>query len=570
MTTTTAPTARPAPTAGPAPAAETAPAVRTGAGPYDAIVIGAGHNGLVTAACLARAGLRTLVVERRARVGGAVETSELAPGVRVPTLADTVGRLRPSVVRELGLKTHRLSLVAPDVRLFAPQPDGRAITLWGDLARTASELRAWSTKDADAYAGFDALVRSLGRFLADLASSAPPDIDSPGFADALLGLRLGRAFRALGRDRARSVLRVLPMAVADFVAESFETDALQAAIATRGVRYAALGPWSAGTTAVLLADSAGNDGGAAGQAVFARGGPGALAEALAGALRAAGGEIRTGTEVVAITSRDGRATGIALASGEEISGRIIVSGADPKRTLGWVDPVALGPSLAWRAGNYRMPGVVAKVNLALAGLPRFPAAGDEQEQRLRGRIVIAPGIDALERAFDASKYGRVSESPYLEATIPSLVDPSLVAGAPAGTHVMSVTLQWAPYHLRDGGPAAWDARREELGELAVRTLEGYAPGIGSLVTARQVLTPLDLERDYGLTEGHPLHGEPGLDQWFLWRPLLGWARHRLPLEGLYLCGSGAHPGGGVTGGPGANAAHEILADWKKGRRRAPG
>ena len=561
--------ATPVPAAQVAQATNAAPAVRTATGPYDAIVIGAGHNGLVTAAYLARAGLRTLVVERRERVGGAVETSELVPGVRVPTLADTVGRLRPAVVRELGLKTHRLSLVAPDVRLFAPQPDGRAVILWGDLARTATELRAWSTKDADAYAGFDALVRSLGRFFADLASSAPPDIESPGFADALLGLRLGRAFRALGRDRARSVLRVLPMAVADFVAESFETDALQAAIATRGVRYAALGPWSAGTTAVLLADSAGNDGGAAGQAVFARGGPGALAEALAGAVRAAGGEIRTGAEVVAITSRDGRAAGIALASGEEIAGRVVVSGADPKRTLTrWVDPVALGPSLAWRAGNYRLPGVVAKVNLALAGLPCFPAAGDEQEQRLRGRIVVAPGIDALERAFDASKYGRVSEAPYLEATIPSLVDPSLVAGAPAGTHVMSVLLQWAPYHLRDGGPAAWDARREELGDLAVRTLEVYAPGLGDLVTARQVLTPLDLERDYGLTEGHPLHGEPGLDQWFLWRPLLGWGRHRLALDGLYLCGSGAHPGGGVTGGPGANAAREILADWKKGRRRA--
>ncbi len=532
----------------------------------DAIVIGAGHNGLVTAAYLARAGLRTLVVERRERVGGAADTSELAPGVRVPTLAHTVGRLRPSVVRELGLRTHRLSLVAPEVRVFAPQPDGRAVTLWADLARTADELRAWSASDAEAYADFDALVRSLGRFLADLGSTPPPDIESPGFADALLGLRLGRSFRGLGRDRARSVLRVLPMAVADFVAEAFETDALCAAIATRGVRYAALGPWSAGTTAVLLGDSAGNDGGAAGETVFARGGPGALGEALAGAVRAAGGAIRTAAEVVAIASSDGRATGVVLASGEEIGARIVVSGADPKRTLTrWVDPVALGPMLAWRAANYRTPGVVAKINLALSALPRFPAAGDEQELRLRGRIVIAPGIDDLERGFDASKYGRVSDTPYLEATIPSLVDPSLVAGAAPGTQVMSVLLQWAPYRLRDGGAASWDGRRDELGDLAIRTLETYAPGLGDLVTARQVLTPLDLERDFGLTEGHPLHGEPGLDQWFLWRPLLGWARHRMPLDGLYLCGAGAHPGGGVTGAPGANAAKEILADWRKGR-----
>ena len=440
----------------------------------------------------------------------------------------------------------------------------RAITLWADVTRTADELRVWSVRDAEAYGPFDGQVRALGRFLADLAATAPPDIDSPGFADAILGLRLGRSFRGLGRDRARSVLRVLPMAVADFVGEAFETDALRAAIATRGVLHAALGPWSAGTTQVLLADSAGNDGGAAGQAVFARGGAGALADALAGAVRAAGGEIRTGVEVGSITSAGGRATGVALASGEEIGSRMAISNADPVRTLvGLCDPVALGPNLVWRARNYRTPGVVAKVNLALAGLPRFPAAGDEQERRLRGRIVVAPGIDHLERGFDASKYGRVSDEPLLEATIPSLVDPSLVAGGPPGSHVMSVILQWAPYGLADGGPAAWDGRREELGELTIRTLEAYAPGIGGLVTARQVLTPLDLERDFGLTGGHPLHGEPSLDQWFLWRPLMGWARHRMPLEGLYLCGSGAHPGGGVTGAPGANAAREILADRRR-------
>jgi phytoene dehydrogenase-like protein len=532
---------------------------------YDAVVIGGGHNGLVTATYLARAGVRTLVLERRERAGGAADTSELAPGIRVPTLAHTVGRLRPSVVRELGLRTHRLSLVAPAVRVFAPQPDGRAVTLWGDLGRTADELRPWSAADAAAFAGFDEHVRGLGRFLVDLAASAPPDIESIGFADALLGLRLGRSFRGLGRDRARTVLRVLPMAIADFVAESFETDAVRAAVAVRGVQYCALGPWSAGTTAVFLSDSAGNDGGAAGQAVFAKGGPGALADALVGAFTAVGGEFRTDADVVAVTSRDGRATGVVLASGDEIGARIVVSGVDPKRLLvGLTDPVALGPNLRWQAGNYRTPGVVAKVNLALAALPRFPAAGDEQERRLRGRIVVAPGIDYLERAFDASKYGRVSEAPYLEATIPSLVDPSLVAGAPDGTQVMSVILQWAPYALAEG-PATWESRREELGDLAIRTLEAYAPGIGALVTARQVITPLDLERDFGLTGGHPLHGEPSLDQWFLWRPLLRYGRYRMPIEGLYLAGSGAHPGGGITGYPGSNAAREILAD----RRRWP-
>ena len=357
------------------------------------------------------------------------------------------------------------------------------------------------------------------------------------------------------------------MAVADFVAESFEDDLLRATIAGRGVALTAMGPWSAGTTAVLLADSAGNDGGAAGQTVFARGGPGALSAALVGTIVAAGGEVWTGAEVVSISERDGRAVGVVLASGDEIAARTVVAAVDPKRLLtGLIDPVTLGPSLAWRAGNIRTPGTVAKVNLALAGLPAFTAAGHEGQRLLRGRIAMGPGIDALERAFDASKYGAMSEHPFLEATIPSLVDPALVDGASLGrrrgpAHVMSVTAQWLPYRLREGD---WDSRRDELADLVIGELERYAPGIARQVVARQVITPLDLERDHGLTGGHPLHGEPGLDQFFLWRPLLGHARYRMPLEGLYLAGSGAHPGGGITGAPGANAAREVIAD---GRRR---
>jgi phytoene dehydrogenase-like protein len=249
-----------------------------------------------------------------------------------------------------------------------------------------------------------------------------------------------------------------------------------------------------------------------------------------------------------------------LAGGDELEARAVVSGLDPKRTLTELaDPVAVGPNLRWRAGNIRTPGTVSKVNLVLSALPRFTAAAGDDEALLRGRIVIAPGIDPMERAFDASKYGRLSERPILEATIPSLADPTLVAGAPAGTHVMSVIAQYTPYALRDG---TWDERRDEVGDAVLRTLDEVAPGLSSLVTAREVITPLDLERDFGLTGGHPLHAEPGLDQWFLWRPLLGHARYRFGVEGLYLAGSGAHPGGGVTGQPGQNAAREILADWK--------
>ena len=530
---------------------------------WDVVIIGAGHNALVTAAYLGKAGLNTLVLERRERVGGAADTTQLGKGVRVPALAHTVGRLRPSIQKDLDLAAHGLKLVAPDVRVFAPQADGTAVTLWADPKKTAAGLRARSAADAGAYEGFDARTRAIGRFLDELGRSTPPDIKSPRLADAVAALKLGRSFKGLGRDGSRTVLRILPMAIADLVAEAFEDDAIRGAIAWRGVRFGAVGPWSAGTAAMFLTDGAGNDGGAAGETVYARGGPGALADALAAAARANGVEIRTGAEVARITSKDGRANGVVLASGEEITARAVVSGADPKRTLvDLVDPVELGPSMGWRAGNIRTPGVVAKVNLALKQLPTFPSAGGD-EARLRGRLLVAPGIDPMERAFDATKYGRFSEQPILEATIPSLVDPSLVEGAKEGTHVMSVIAQYAPYDLH-GVEGGWDGAggREAFGDAVMAVLETVAPGITKLVSHRQVLTPVDLERDYGLTGGHPLHAEPGLDQFFVWRPLLGHARYRLALERLYLCGSGAHPGGGITGGPGQNAAREILADLK--------
>lgn len=529
---------------------------------YDAIVVGGGHNGLVAAAYLGRAGLGTVVLERRDIVGGAAATSELARGARVPTLAHTVGRLRPSVVRELGLKEHGLSLVGPDVRAFAPGLDGRSITLWSDVARTADGLRERSASDAEAFAGFDRLIRSLGGFLAEIAARTPPDIESPGLGDAIAGLQLGRVFRGLGKRDGRTITRVLPMAVADFVAESFETDALQAALAWRGIQYTAMGPWSTGTTAVLLADAAGNDGGAAGQTVFARGGPGAVSAALEASARSSGVEIRTGAEVRSISSHDGSATGVVLDDGVELSARVVVAGVDPRQVLTKLaDPVAIGPGLLWRAGNIRTPGTVTKVNLVLSGTPRFTAAADD-ERLVRGRILIAPGIDELERAHDAAKFGRLSDSPVMEATIPSLADPSLVDGAAPGTQVMSVIVQNTPYTLREG---SWDTAREGFGDLVVRTLDAYAPGLGHLVVARQVLTPPDLEREYGMTGGHPMHGEHGLDQFFLWRPLLGHARYRLALDGLYLAGAGAHPGGGVTGQNGQNAAREVLADWRRRR-----
>jgi phytoene dehydrogenase-like protein len=522
----------------------------------DVVVIGAGHNGLVCAALLARAGLDVLVLERRERPGGAADTADIAPGFRAPVAAHTIGRFRRSLIRSLGLTSHGLRLIDPPVRAFVPGPDGRSLTLWADPTRTAEELRGVSSTDAEAYPRFDRKVRALASFVAYLHAMTPPDPAGPSMSDALGGLQLlGRLRRLGGPGNTREVLRVLPMAVADVVKDAFASDLLRGAIASRGVQYTAMGPWSAGTAAVLLSDAVGG-GGAAGQAELAVGGPGALADALVAAARASGAEIRCGAEVPSVTTEGDRATGVAVGGGDEIRARAIVSGADPKRTLlDLIDPAVLGPTMGWRASNIRTPGTVAKVNLALDALPPFGV----EEKRLGGRILFASSIDELESAFDASKYGRVSDTPYLEATIPTLSDPGL---ARDGGHVMSVVVQWAPYRLADG---SWDQRRDELGDLVLKRLEERAPGLTGLVRERHILTPLDLERDYGLPEGHPLHAEPGLDQFFAWRPMYGFGRYRMPIRRLYLCGSGAHPGGGITGAPGANAAREIAADLKRGR-----
>lgn len=521
---------------------------------YDVVVVGAGHNGLVCAGYLAKHGLRVLVVERRERPGGAVDTAEIAPGFRAPVAAHTVGRLRRSVVRDLALERHGLRLIEPAARAFVPGPDGRAVTLWADPGRTARELAAWSPTDGEAWPRFDRKVRALGSLMAHLHAVTPPDLSAPSLRDALSGLRLGRAVRRLGGPaNVREALRVLPMAAADFVADHLETDVLRAAVAARAVQYTAMGPWSAGTTLVMLSDSAARGSGAAGQATTAVGGPGALAGALVEAARALAAEVRLGVEVAAIRERRGAVTGVTLSTGEEVDATVVASGADPKTALlELVDPVALGPTLSWEVQNLRTPGTVAKVNLALDGLPRF-AAADGDEERLRGRILLGGGIDDLERAYDSWKYGEVSVAPYLEATIPTLADPSL---APEGGHVMSVLAQWVPSGEVDG---------DQVGDLVLKRLEGAAPGITGLVRERRVLLPADLEREYGLAGGHPMHLEPGLDHFFAWRPLLGYARYRMPLRGLYLCGSGAHPGGGVTGAPGANAAREILVDLSRRR-----
>jgi len=523
------------------------------------VIVGAGHNALTTAFYLAKAGLRPLVLERREVVGGAGVTEEIAPGFRSP-MAHALGPLRASVVQDMQLE-RRVEFVHPDPRLIAPSLDGRALIFASDAARTAESIRVFSEPDAVRYADFRAAVQRLGAFLRDVLEMTPPTLGTPAAGEMWDLLRTGRRFRALGRTDGFRLLRWMPMAVADLVAEWFTSDLLMAAIAARGVFGTAQGPWSAGTGAVLLLNTAA-DPEPGGSSISVKGGPGALTAAMADAAREAGAEIRTGASVARVTVRDGRVTGVLLDDQTEIPATSVVSGADPKRTfLRLLDPVDLDPGFITKVRNYRMPGTLAKLDYALGGLPSFRGIPDAGT--LRARIHIGPTVDYLERAFDASKYGEIAPEPFLDVAFPSIQDPSL---APPGRHVMSVYLQFAPYKLAAG--RSWSAARDTLSSIAMRTLERYAPGIGQLVEAQRVLTPADLEATYGLTGGHIFHGEPSLDQLFTMRPVLGWAQYRTPIDGLFMCGSGTHPGGGLTAASGQNAAREIVRIVKKQRSDA--
>jgi len=524
----------------------------------DVVIIGGGHNGLVTAFYLAKAGYKPLVLERRAQPGGAAVTEEFYPGFRCSILAHAAGPLRPDIVRDMQLEKHGLRLITPEVGVVSLSPDGRALILYNDVKRSAQEIAKFSQKDAAKYPEFQVSLAKVGKVIGDALALPPPNIDHPNRGDLWGILQTGRSIRNLGKKDMYRLLRWGPMAVADLVAEYFDTELLRATIAARGIFGTFLGPWSAGTSLVLLIRGAG-DTHPAGSAYFAQGGMGAIAEAMASAATHAGAEIRSNAEVIEVRVKDGAATSVVLSTGEEIIAKAIISNADPKRTLlKLVDPIHLAPDFAMKLQHYRMPGTVAKVNLALSGLPEFTALkGESDTGALSGRIHIGPEIDYLERAFDESKYGNFSKQPHLEIAIPSVTDPSL---APAGKHVMSIYMQYAPYKLKGSD---WDSQRVALGDTVVKTLAQYAPKLPELILTHQIITPQDLEDTYGLTGGHIFHGELALDQFFTMRPLLDWARYRTPIQNLYLCGSGTHPGAGLTGGSGANAAREILKDLKK-------
>jgi phytoene dehydrogenase-like protein len=523
---------------------------------HDIIIVGGGHNGLVTAFYLAKAGFKALVLERRSQVGGAAVTDEFHPGFRCSTLAHSAGPIRPDIVRDMQLEKHGLRFMTPETCVTALSPDGRALSLYRDENKSAQAIAAFSQKDATKYPEFENSLAKISKVIAEVLATTPPDIDHPSGGDLWSMLQTGRALRNLGKRDMYRVLRWGPMAVADLVAEYFETELLRAVIAARGIFGTFLGPWSAGSSLQLLIRAAG-DSHPAGSAFFAAGGMGSLTQAMASAAKAAGVEIRTSAEVIEIRVKDGAATGVLLGTGEEISAKAVISNADPKRTLlKLTDPTHLSPDFVQKLQHYRGNGTVAKVNLALSALPNFTALKNGDDTALKGRIHIGHEIDYLERAFDASKYGNFSPHPYLEATIPSLSDPTL---APEGKHVMSIYMQYAPYKLKGD----WEDQRKSLGQTVVQTLAQYAPNLPELILTHQIITPLDLEEVYGLTGGQIFHGDLALDQFFTMRPLLDWARYRTPIDNLYLCGSGTHPGAGLTGGSGANAAREILKQLKK-------
>ena len=524
------------------------------------VIIGAGHNGLVCAAYLARAGHRPIVLEARDEVGGCAVTHELAPGVRVPALTHAVA-IRADIAADLNLASQGLHLASSTTSVVVPAADGRTLVTDQDPAATARTLAEWSSRDAERWPEFVATTRRLTDALSAVLDQVPPSIDRPSGAELWELLRTGRALRGLGRARLYDLLRWGPMPIADLAAEWFETRPLQAAICARGVFGMSAGPRSAGTAAAWLLQAE-REGHPTGTMVQVAGGPGALAGALAVAATSAGAEIRRNTRVARIEIDDEGARAIVLDSGETMAADVVVSNADPKHTfLSLVDPVQLQPSFRQQILNYRSKGVLAKVNLVVRGLPAVKGieAPESAAHPLSGRLLVGADPDELERAFDCSKYGRVSDRPWLEVTVPTLADSSL---APAGQHVLSIYAQYAPYQLRDG---AWATARERLGDLVVERLSEVMPDLGSKIITGEVLTPLDLEQRFGLTGGHIFHGEHALDQLYAMRPVLGWAQHRTPVPGLYLCGAGTHPGGGVTGAPGAHAARVVLRDLRKRR-----
>jgi phytoene dehydrogenase-like protein len=525
---------------------------------YDVIVIGGGHNGLVNAAYLARAGKRVLVLERRHVLGGAAVTEEVFPGFKFSVASYVVSLLRPEIIRELDLPRHGLEILPLD-GTFTPMPDGDYLWRVNDHAKTRREIARHSRLDAEAYDEYGKAMVEMGRFVKPIMAMTPPDptsLSPKGLMDLLF---LGRRFQRLSADDKYNQVQLMTMSAVDFLDRWFETDVLKATMAASGIIGTFLGVRSPGTAYVLLHHYMGEIDGAFRSWGLARGGTGAISESIAGAAREAGADIWTKSPIARVLVKDGRARGVVLENGDEIEARVVSSSVDPRLTfMKMVGEEHLPADFVEDIKRYKFRGSSGKVNMALDGLPNFKALPGPGAH-LRGAVSISPSVEYMERAYDDAKYGRFSRRPYIDIVIPSLTDPSV---APPGKHVMSCFVQYAPYHLKEG---TWDARREEFGDAVIDAIAEHAPNIKDIILRRQVLTPLDIEREFGLTEGNIFQGELTLEQLFFLRPAPGWAQYRTPIRNLYMCGSATHPGGGIMGASGRNGAMRILKDWRWGR-----
>jgi phytoene dehydrogenase-like protein len=518
---------------------------------YDAIVIGGGHNGLTCAAYLALAGKKVLVLEKRHLLGGAAVTEEVFPGFKYTVCSYVVSLLRPEIIRELDLPRFGLHILPLD-SAFAPMENGDYLAMYADPASTREELKRHSARDADAYPEFGNVMYDMAFGVKNILGMTPPDLSAPGIRGLRTLASFGKHMQGRGKDWFHDFTKIMTMSAVDFLDEWFETDIVKALFSLNGIIGTMLGPRSPGTAYVLLHHYMGELDGAFTAWGWQRGGTGMVSEAIAGAARHHGAEIRCSAPVVEVIVKNGRATGVALESGEEFHAPIVVSGADPYVTFRkLVDEKDLPTELVDAIDKFKFRGSSGKVNLALDALPEFPAMKDKS--LLRGMMEICPSIDYLERAYDDAKYGGHSRRPYMDILVPSTIDPTM---APPGKHMMSIFVQYASYDLPPHGDR--DREQEEFGNAVIDTLEEFVPNIKDIILHKQVLTPWDLEQKIGLTEGNIFQGELTLDQLFFLRPAPGWANYRTPIQGYFQCGSGTHPGGGITGGPGRLAALNIL------------
>ena len=530
---------------------------------YDAIVIGAGHNGLTAAAYLARAGLSTLVLERRDIVGGCCVTEEIAPGCRVSTTSYIASMLRPEVISELRLADYGLRMIPCDPAIQVAFPDGQVVPWWADRERARAEFSQLSAKDAARFVQVDDQLKTLARYLQPFFLEPPPEIDTSSFKGWSDLFRTGKRLRGISNREIAQLVSFLTGSLGEFLDQNYESEKMKTMLLANNVYGKHGGPYQPGTAIGLLFHLlSGGEHELQGFYGHVMGGMGSITQALAAAGKKLGVEIRTGATVARVKVKNGRARSVVLDDGTEFRARMVLSNTDPKRTfLGLLDANELSEDFLSSVRGIKMDGPCAKVNMVLAEEPRFTGTSPTATPLERTFYTLVPSLEFAERCYDIAKFGEIPEELWVDCVVSSNADASL---APPGKHILTCFVQYVPYRLRDGN---WDEKCELLGDRVVKKIAEYAPNVPGTIVARQVLTPLDLERTYGLTEGNIFHGDLRLDQLFFMRPIPGWSQYRTPIDGLYLCGAGAHPGGGVTGAPGRNAAHQALRDWKKGRYR---